>query len=73
MESFCCFFLPYHGCLLRFPEVTMNFIRKLHYLDKIIAESKEDNVASRKILLKNGFIEKDKNEEFIIYELKGTK
>ena len=40
-------------------------------LDTIIAESKRENIASRRVLLKNGFKEKDINDEFIIYELKG--
>ena len=56
-------------CVSKLIEIGFNKL----YLDKIIAESKEDNIASRKVLLKNGFIEKDKNEEFIIYELKGKK
>lgn len=56
-------------CVSKLIDIGFNELK----LDKIIAESKEDNVASRKVLLKNGFIEKDKNEEFIIYELKGTK
>ena len=56
-------------CVSKLIEIGFNELK----LDKIIAESKVDNIASRKVLLKNGFIEKDKNEEFIIYELKGTK
>ena len=38
-------------------------------LTKLYAYTKEDNVASIKVLTKNGFIKKDSNEEFIYYEL----
>lgn len=39
-------------------------------LNKLYAYSKEDNVASIKVLTKNGFIKKDSNnEDFIYYEL----
>ncbi len=56
-------------CVSKLIKVGFNDLK----LDKIFAESKEDNIASRKVLLKNGFIEVNKNEEFIIYELKGRK
>lgn len=39
-------------------------------LNKLYAYSKSENIASIKVLTKNGFIEKDSNnEEFIYYEL----
>ena len=38
-------------------------------LTKLYAYTKEDNVASIKVLTKNEFIKKDSNEEFIYYEL----
>ena len=39
-------------------------------LNKLYAYSKNENIASIKVLTKNGFIEKDSNnEEFIYYEL----
>ena len=39
-------------------------------LNKLYAYSKEDNVASIKVLTKNGFIKKDSNnKEFIYYEM----
>lgn len=40
------------------------------YLNKLYAYTKEDNIASIKVLTKNGFINKDSNnKEFIYYEL----
>ncbi len=38
-------------------------------LTKLYAYSKEENIASIKVLTKNGFIKKDSNQEFIYYEL----
>ena len=38
-------------------------------LTKLYAYTKEDNIASIKVLTKNGFIKKDSNEDFIYYEL----
>ena len=41
-------------------------------LDKLFAFTKEDNIASQRVLLKNNFIKKDNdNNEFIYFELKG--
>ena len=38
-------------------------------LNKVYAYTKNENIASIKVLTKNGFIKKDMNEEFIYYEI----
>ena len=37
-------------------------------LNKVYAYTKEENIASIKVLTKNGFVKKDINDEFIYYE-----
>jgi RimJ/RimL family protein N-acetyltransferase len=38
-------------------------------LNKVYADTKVGNIASIKVLTKNGFVEKESNEDFIYYEI----
>lgn len=46
-------------------EIAFNVIK----LDKLYAFCKEDNIASQKVLLRNGFVKKDREKEYLYYEL----
>ena len=51
--------------IAKFVEIAFDDIK----LDKLYAFCKEDNVASQKVLLKNSFIQKGFENEFLYYEL----
>lgn len=51
--------------IAKFVEIAFDDIK----LDKLYAFCKEENIASQKVLLKNNFIKKDREKEYLYYEL----